>query len=844
MCREAIREKLMALLVLQLLFFMFLMIVNGEPLRFYLLRHLRLFSDLDFVQICILDVYLGGLLLYVIAMLPLMLFNRFIILGLAVLGFGVSVFAHSNALRQVTKPDRIRAFLGDNKAIFYDYLPLFAMFIIVLLVDLTALSGYVFGGIFDESIHALKTQVIVENNYVPLTLQPYLQEGNIYPQASHVIFAFGNYALNIIIPKVVFYVSVLFKALTVFGAYFLGRKLSLAREYYLGLSFVFTFISSWPLFVAWGANPFLVGFPLFLVCLGLLYSLIRSQTKTSYKELVAAGLLLGLAGAIIVTYLQTLMMVVALVSIYWLVTKSKSVRRKLFEFVIIFSVSLLVLSPFLYRFVAFYQYPGHNIGIPEDFSGYQKQGFALTQAVQWAFDNLSPYFELRLLMLFPLVGLCVLVWINRKSNNMKSILAYASAIFLSAVSLSFIAFFLPGDFEIVSWGHQGIIIAISLNLFVLAFFLELARLIKGMKFTWLSRLSSKFSRVNLMLAVVIPALITAPFIYHRIMIDSNSLSGTYRMFAVTTQDDLDLMTWMQANLSSNAVILVSLYEPGLYIPTISHHRIVYPYSASSFSLSYQTLLDSLDNNVVNRTVYDLASNLSISHVYVGSNGAYWWFKQRKWDPGLFLGNPNFQLVKNFGNAYLFKLNYTNPNTVFLDDFEHERWDDYGWQTYFEGNGLGNVTIQNDFENSSQRSLRITSQAVYTVFTWRHATYITRKIYVQNDSDVTLSFRLNATGGFNGQDTFAVLISNIYRNQTLIMTTTNGVYQDYRHSQLLNQSVGTYEFKDSSSISSLWHQDFNTSLPVTLIMELVNYDFDGIENVAYVDNITVTSTPVG
>jgi hypothetical protein len=314
------------------------------------------------------------------------------------------------------------------------------------------------------------------------------------------------------------------------------------------------------------------------------------------------------------------------------------------------------------------------------------------------------------------------------------------------------------------------------------------------------------------------------------------------MFAVTTQDDYKLMTWMEGNVSSDALILVSLYEPGLFIPAISHHRIVFPYSASSFSRSYQTILDCLNDNVLNKTVYDSTFNLSISHVYVGSNSAYWWFKQHKWNPELFLGNPNFKLVKNFGNAYLFKLNYVNPYVVFMDDFEHEHWDDYGWQTYFDGNGLGNVTIQNGFENNS-RCLKITSQAAYNVSTWKYARYVTREIFVQNNSDITLSFCLNATEGFHGNDTFAVLISNVYRNQSLIIATPNSVYQGYAHTQVLNGSVGTFEFNGPRSLTSLWHQYFNSTLPTTLVMELVNYDFDGVENVAYIGNITVTSTPM-
>lgn len=44
------------------------------------------------------------------------------------------------------------------------------------------------------------------------------------------------------------------------------------------------------------------------------------------------------------------------------------------------------------------------------------------------------------------------------------------------------------------------------------------------------------------------------------------------------------------------------------------------------------------------------------------------------------------------------------------------------------------------------------------------------------------------------------------------------------------------------LSNGWREKFNSSLPNPFILEFVNYDFDGFENIAYVDNITVTSTP--
>jgi hypothetical protein len=301
------------------------------------------------------------------------------------------------------------------------------------------------------------------------------------------------------------------------------------------------------------------------------------------------------------------------------------------------------------------------------------------------------------------------------------------------------------------------------------------------------------------------------------------------------------MVWMEGNVSSNATILVSPYESGLFIPVISHNKIVYPYTATAFSRSYQNLTDMLLNCVLNQTAYELMQNLSISHVYVGSNAAYWWFEQRKLNPLLFLGNPNFNLVKNFGTAYLFAFNYSAPQVVFFDDFAHERWDEFGWQAYSYGNGAGNVTITNSSKQGSE-VLKITAETAYTVEDMRYAYCVTRKMFVQNNSDISFSFYLNATEGFNGKDTFAFIISNVFRNQSIIITTPGGVYENYARAVSLPGREGFFEFNGSKSLSSLWRQWYNSTLPSTFILEMVNYDLDGVKNTAYVDDIKIASIP--
>jgi hypothetical protein len=102
--------------------------------------------------------------------------------------------------------------------------------------------------------------------------------------------------------------------------------------------------------------------------------------------------------------------------------------------------------------------------------------------------------------------------------------------------------------------------------------------------------------------------------------------------------------------------------------------------------------------------------------------------------------------------------------------------------------------------------------------------------------------LNAIEGFSGKDTFAAIASNLYGNQTIVITTPNGVYENYQYKQDLAISEGFFEFEGNSSLSNLWRNAYHSSLPNPLVLEFVNWDFDGVENVAYLDNVNVTTTP--
>lgn len=617
------------------------------------------------------------------------------------------------------------------------------MLVIFLSINLSALSESIFGSIHDESIHSLYTQVIIQKQSLTLTLEPFLPEGIIYPQASHVIFAYSAILLNLSVPDIILYVSVLFKALSILGTYFLGKKLSNSTNYALGLSFVTAFISSWPLNVTWGANPFLIGFPFFLICLGILFSLYRKTDKTS---LFLASLMFGYTGAVILSYLEALITITCLIFFYKLIVYRKNIVGNIGKIASIIGLSIIPLSPFLYQFIKLYNYPGHNIGLPTDISNWTGQQTYLNQALDLAFNNLSPYLLTRILIILAIMGYLLLLLITKdykKSNdNNLSISRFAAAILTSSLILSSISFLLPGDFNIISLAHQGIILSIPISLLFIAAYIKFIQFLREGKFKALSKISAKKPRAIILITIAVISIFTAPFIYYRLAVDSKTLQSTYQIYAITTQQDYDLIKWIKANLTNtNDLILVHPSSSGLFIPSISNNKIIYPFTASAMSKSYNTLVGLLENSTLNSNTYELLQKLNISYIFVSSQVVKTDSYSPKWEPNLFLGNSNFQVIKNFNDSYLFKIKNFNSTVNYLDTFENLNWDQNDWQNSNSISGQGKVVIENNSAFGSN-ALKLASQAISLARNYTNC--IKREFFLNNQSSINLSFDMDAT----------------------------------------------------------------------------------------------------
>jgi len=208
--------------------------------------------------------------------------------------------------------------------------------------------------------------------------------------------------------------------------------------------------------------------------------------------------------------------------------------------------------------------------------------------------------------------------------------------------------------------------------------------------------------------------------------------------------------------------------------------------------------------------------------------------KHKWDPQPFLQNPNFDLVNRTGNAYVFAFSCKYPEVAFQDDFEYDGLTGTGWEFYIppecEGRGSGEATISSDHTYHGNKSLMVTAKKDKE---GHYVCWVYKKGYVWDAGNVTLSFYLNATSGFNNNlDHSAVIVADTSWQREMTLSTP---YADISSEYIeLSDSQGFFEF----NLSEIWHQKHNSTLPADFYICLQNFDADGIENIVFFDYITL------
>jgi hypothetical protein len=276
----------------------------GEALRGVIGRWVSLWRAPELLERLVLDLYLGGAALYLVAALELGAFTAPVVLGLPVLA-GVAVVLRVRRARRDRRPSAVaETLLGGLRRPWVALALASALGLYVVELAYAASAGT--GNTFDSSLLTTYVALLLQHGSVPLTFAPYGAPAILYPQATTVWLGSAQLTFGLPAARTSLLVTPLFLALPPLSGFVLGRRLTGSEP--VGAAFALALACLGPSTrgLVGGSNDFVFAFPLVLWLAAQAPRWARPPLL-SWGDALGFGLLLGYAGALNVTGSQWLL---------------------------------------------------------------------------------------------------------------------------------------------------------------------------------------------------------------------------------------------------------------------------------------------------------------------------------------------------------------------------------------------------------------------------------------------------------------------------------------------------------------------------------------------------------
>lgn len=657
------------------------------------------FSALDFLQKSTFRVLFG----FIFVVLFVVIFSFFgfsfslsSFLIVIIVGLGLTVACFSAKIRF---PTRVQ-------------LSKFTWFIVVfvILLSLIFLSSMLVSGFYgstndDGAEHTLMTKIVLDNPSVLITRsgQPYANFLIRYPLGTHILSAFIVTTLGTSIQKIIILMSTVFPALIALSFYstvkslFNSKVLSILALTIAGFFTIGLFFAP----ISWGGLPLLLSFYLSVSGIGLIF-LFSFKVNVTWLHAFLVGLIFFVASR---TYPVALLMLslwflfVLTFKLFSGIRKSHwpSSFRSFFEkkkliLFIAFLLPVLLAFPYFYAILTnnFESVQANSLKTISTWIEAIKTRISFNwlidiPAFSFFFSEYSPLFALAPYSLFLLVGF----FIPKISQRMGSIfpskefrrsLLLIYALMMLIMGYLTLTLYLPIDFMSAFFDPARVwqyifIPGIILSAVILFFgfrltYLMFKRLIQGNGAKiGLSRLRKsdkiRFLTIGLLVLIILSAgLLIIPIITEQQMV-YNQVKSSFSLYQTLGKDDVSLMEWIQANISSNKSILVSSGDSGQFLGAITQYPTI---SISNRLTNYSQLMRILSSNSSDLHAIPLLTEYNVSYVFIGSfatNYALQLPYYRHFNATQFLSTPYFTLTQQIGDAWLFQFN----TSAALDAYE-------------------------------------------------------------------------------------------------------------------------------------------------------------------------------
>jgi hypothetical protein len=261
--------------------------VVGEAIRQLLASRVPLFATVDPFERVLVDLYLGGAALYLLAWSPPGLFYTAtlpVAVLLAVLGLWIA------GLQRAASPERshgipVGLHLGWRLVAIAAALLLFA-------IELAAAEAAPTGNTYDSGLFTAYSALLISHHTLPTSLLPIVGQPLPYPQGSTVWFASAQLLFGLPPARTPVLVTPLFLGLVPIAGFVVGRRWFSSEAGGAAVALLLTFVASWTRVMVGGSNDFVVAFPLTLLLIAWLPGWWRS-TLPGWGSTLAFGLMAG-----------------------------------------------------------------------------------------------------------------------------------------------------------------------------------------------------------------------------------------------------------------------------------------------------------------------------------------------------------------------------------------------------------------------------------------------------------------------------------------------------------------------------------------------------------------------
>ncbi len=651
----------------ELLAFAGLMGLAGEGVRRPLARLVEFFRADEPFERFLLDLYLGGALLYLVAALPLQLFSPaplFAVLALALASTGWSVARAQRDRRLGPALRRLVTPLGRPL-----YLLSLAAALGLAAVELIAAGPVATGNTFDSSVDTLFVTLLTLHGSIPLTLAPVASGVVAYPQGSTAWFAFGQWLFALPPPRTALLVTPLFMALAPLGAFTLGRRWFGSDAGAAALALVLALLGPGTRYFAAGSNDFVLAFPLVLF-LGARTRDWVGGTGLRLFDAIAFGALAGYSAALNPVGAQWLFLLLPLLAFLCLRRPPVDARRWWLRWLAAAAAGVVWVLPAL----AGLAQSGPAPPAPARFAVGELVSLTDPFVVRSTVITFSPFLPLTIeLAGLLVVGAGLLVWMERRGTattfefgrwtlaGVLSGILWIAAGILAGAGVPFLGGILAltslPEMSDLLFTVYAFIAAVPVALLLRDAVTEspvLSPLPPPSPLNGPRRRPPLGVRDRRILAAGLALVLLVPGSVLTVTDVPPYLGSLYHDFSNVTSADFDLLAWAGAHLPSGARVLVAPgsaaeFLPG-YLPTVA---LLYPMTGPLWRTdpAYLELRGLLANGTLGSEGHLDLERLGVQFVAVTGNSTALY---PAFSPAPFLNDPAFQLLFHENDAYLFE----------------------------------------------------------------------------------------------------------------------------------------------------------------------------------------------